>query len=152
MFFKKGRASRRGKLEAPRVEPEAKSYDERMDEITQWNIEHTDILKVLQREIQEARLTSWSNALHIGIKKVLKKPAHAGRSPEYEALRDLDQFIANQRIKLLGSATMKEAKGIGKLDPLSVCIVCGIRVLQKQRRLPGVINTLKLKLLERYLG
>jgi len=64
----------------------------------------------------------------------------------------LYQFIGKQRIQLLGNPTMKEAKGIEKMDPLSVCIVCGIRVLQSERGLSGMINTMKLKLLERYLG
>jgi hypothetical protein len=39
-----------------------------------------------------------------------------------------------------------------KTDPLSVCIICGIRVLQRERGLSGVMNTMKLQLLERYLG
>ena len=154
IFFKQRRPVRRGgkKPEPREGEVGSKCYDERMDEITRWNIEHTDIMKILQGQIQEARLISWSKALDSGIKKVLKKPKHTRENPEYEVLRDLDQFIANQRIKLLGSATVKEAKGIGKLDSLSVCIVCGIRALQKQKGLPGVMTTLKLKLLERYLG
>jgi len=66
-------------------------------------------------------------------------------------LRDLVRFIAEQRIKLLGNPTMRETKGMEKMDPLSVCIICGIRVLQRERGLPGMINTLKMKLLERYL-
>jgi hypothetical protein len=57
-----------------------------------------------------------------------------------------------QRIKLLGNPTMREAKGIEKTDPLSVCIICGIRALQRERGLPGLMNTMKLKLLERYFG
>jgi hypothetical protein len=127
------------------------SYDERMDEITQWNIEHTDILEILRREIKEERLISWSNALHIGIRKVLKKPEHVRGTPEYDALRDLDQFIAKQRIKLLRNPSTRDARGIEKMDSLSVCIVCGIRALQQEKGLPGAMNTLKLKLLERYL-
>jgi hypothetical protein len=67
-------------------------------------------------------------------------------------LRDLDRFSAEQRIKILGNPTMREAKGMEKRDPLSVCIICGRRVLQKKRGFPGVINTMKLKLLEKYLG
>jgi hypothetical protein len=128
------------------------SYEQRMDEITQWNIEHTDILEVLQGQIQDERLLSWSKALSIGVRRVLKGPGYAGRSPEYESLRDLDRFIAEQRGNLLGNPTMREAKGMEKMDPLSVCIVCGIRVLQGERGLPGMINTMKLKLLGRYLG
>jgi len=154
MFFRRRKPLREGeKKPEPRGgDAGLKSYDERMDEITQWNIEHTDILEILRREIKEERLRSWSNALHIGARKVLKKPEHGRRTPEYDALRDLDQFIANQRMELLGNPSMREARGIEKMDSLSVCIVCGIRALQQEKGLPGAMNTLKLKLLERYLG
>jgi hypothetical protein len=47
---------------------------------------------------------------------------------------------------------MREAKGLQKTDPLSVCIICGIRVLQRERGLPGAMNIMKLKLLVKYLG
>jgi hypothetical protein len=154
MFFRQRKPLRGGgKKPEPRGgEVGLTSYDERMDEITQWNIEHTDILEILRRGIKEERLISWSNALHIGARKVLKKPEHARGTPEYDAWRDLDQFIANQRIKLLGNPSMRDARGIEKVDPLSVCIVCGIRALQREKGLPGAMNILKLKLLERYLG
>lgn len=144
---------RKGKKPTPRGEETGlKTYEERMDEITRWNIEHTDILEVLRREVQEERLIAWSRALGIGIRKVVKGPAYSGRSGEYEALRDLSQFIAKQRRKLLGNPTMREAKGLEKTDSLSICIICGIRVLQRERGLSGVMNTMKLQLLERYLG
>ncbi len=123
-----------------------------MDELTRWNIEHTDILEILRREIKEDRLISWSTALRIGVRKALKKRAYARGSPEYEALRDLDQFIANQRKKLLGNSSMAEARGIERMDSLLACIVCGIRALQREKGLPGAMNTMKLRLLERYLG
>jgi hypothetical protein len=154
MFFRRRRPLRGGgKKPEPRGgEVGSKSYDETMDEITRWNVEHTDILEVLRREIKEERLISWSNALRIGVRKVLKKPEYARGGPEYEALRDLDQFIANKRKKLLGNSSMAEARGIERMDSLSVCIVCGIRALQREKGLPGAMNTLKLKLLERYLG
>lgn len=153
-FFRRQRPLRGGgkKPEPQGGEVGLKSYDERMDELTQWNIEHTDILEVLRGEIQEERLISWSDALGIGIRKVLKGPRYARESPEYEALRDLDQFIASQRIKLLRNPSMREARGIEKMDSLSVCIICGIRALQQEKGLPGAMNTLKLKLLERYSG
>ena len=149
-FFRPRRPLRGGgKKPKPRGEEVgAKSYDERMDEITQWNVEHTDILDVLRGQIQEERLVSWSKALSIGIRRVFKEPT----SPEHEALRDLGQFVIRQRIKLLGNPAMREAKGMEKMDPLSVCIICGIRVLQRERKLPGMMSTMKLKLLERYLG
>lgn len=154
MFFRRRKQLRGGgKKPEPRGgEAGLKSYDERMDEITQWNIEHTDILEILRREIKEERLISWSHALHIGVRKVLKKPGHVRGSPEYDALRDLDQFIGNQRIKLLRNPRMRDAKGIEKMDSLWVCIVCGIRALQREKGLPETMNTLKMKLLERYLG
>ena len=48
---------RKGKKPTPRGEETGlKTYEERMDEITRWNIEHTDILEVLRREVQEERL------------------------------------------------------------------------------------------------
>jgi hypothetical protein len=150
---------RRSPLRRGREKPEPrgegggfKSYEERMDEITKWNIEHTDILEVLQGQIQDDRLISWFKALSIGIRRALKGSGYSGRSPEYESLRDLVRFIAEQRIRLLGNPTMRETKGMEKMDPLSVCIICGIRVLQRERGLPGMINTMKLKLLMRYLG
>jgi hypothetical protein len=155
IFFKQGKPMRRGgeKPEPRGEEGGFKAYEKRMDEITRWNIEHTDILEVLRGQIQEERLISWSQALNIGIRRVFKGPGYsAGGSPEYEALRDLDQFIAKQRIKLLGNPTMREAKGIEKMDPLSTCIICGIRVLQGEKGLPAIMNTMKLKLLQRYLG
>ena len=78
-----------------------------MDEITLWNIEHTDILEVLRRKVQEEMLISWSKALSIGIRMVFKGPGYSRGNPEYEALRDLYQFIVKQRIKLMGNPTMK---------------------------------------------
>jgi len=154
IFFKQRKPMRRGgKKPEPRGEEGGfKAYEERIEEITRWNIEHTDILEVLRGQIKEERLISWSQALSIGIRRIFKGRGYSAGSPEYEALRDLDQFIAKQRIKLLGNPTMREAKGMEKMDPLSVCIICGIRVLQRERRLPGMINTMKLKLPERYLG
>ena len=153
-FFRRGKPLRGGEKtpEPPGGQVGLTSYDEKMDEVTRWNIEHTDILEILRREIREERLISWSNALHIGIRKVLKKPGYARGTPEYDALRDLDQFIAKQRIKLLGNPSTRDARGIEKMDSLSVCIVCGIRALQQKKGLPGAMNTLKMKLLERYLG
>ena len=60
-----------------------KTYEERMDEITLWNIEHTDILEVLRRKIQEEMLISWSKALSIGIRMVFKGPGYSKGNPEY---------------------------------------------------------------------
>jgi len=154
IFFKQRKPMRKGgkKPESQGEEGGSDTYEERMDGIARWNIENTDILEVLRGQIQEERLISWSKALNIGIRRVFKGPDYSGGSPEYESLRNLYQFIGKQRIQLLGNPTMRKAKGREKMDPLSVCIICGIRTLQRERRLPGTINIMKLKLLERYLG
>jgi len=138
--------------EPPGEEGRSKTYEERMDEITRWNIDRTDILTILRERVQEERLISWSKALSIGIRRVFRGPGYATESPEYKALRDLDQFILKGRKELLGNPALREAKGIEGMDPLSVCIICGIRVLQRERGLPGMMNTMKLKLLQRYLA
>ena len=39
-----------------------------------------------------------------------------------------------------------------KMESRSVHITCGIRILQRERGLPGMMNTMKLKLLEGYWG
>jgi hypothetical protein len=154
IFFKQRKPMRRRekKPESRGEEGGFRTYEERMEEITRWNIEHTDILEVLRGQIKEERLISWSKALNIGIRRIFKGRGHSAGSPEYEALTDLDQFIARQRLKLLGNPTMREAKGIEKMDPLSTCIICGIRVMQREKELPAIMNTMKLKLLQRYLG
>lgn len=153
-FFRRGGPTRSGgkRPEPPGEDGRSKSYEERMDEITRWNVEHTDILKILRERVQEERLISWSKALSIGIRRVFRGSGYARESPEYEALGDLNQFILKGRIELLGNPALREAKGIEGMDPLSVCIICGIRVLQRERALPGMMNTMKLKLLQRYLG
>lgn len=91
-----------GEKPSPRAKKHGlKTYEEMMDEIIRWNIEQTDILDVLRGRIREERLLSWSHALGIGIRRVSKGPEYARRSPEYSALRDLNRFIAEQRIELL---------------------------------------------------
>jgi hypothetical protein len=164
IFFKQGKPMRGGgkKPESRGEEGGFRTYEERMEEITRWNVEHTDILEVLRGQIKEERLIrgqikeerliSWSQALSIGIRRIFKERGYSAGSPEYEALRDLDQFIAKQRLKLLGNPTMREAKGMEKMDPLSTCIISGIRVMQGEKELPAIMNTMKLKLLQRYLG
>jgi hypothetical protein len=59
-----------GKLEPP-TDKETRSYDELIDEIMEWNIDHTDILDVLHNEIEEERLATWSHALDVGVRKGL---------------------------------------------------------------------------------
>ena len=154
IFFKQRKPMRGGgkKPESRGEEGGLRTYEERMEEITRWNVEHTDILEVLRGQIKEERLISWSKALSIGIRRIFKGRGYSAGSPEHEALKDLDQFIARQRLKLLGNPTMREAKGMEKMDPLSTCIVSGIRVMQGEKELPAIMNTMKLKLLQRYLG
>jgi hypothetical protein len=115
---------RRKPIEDRRQEPGSRrgeagfeTYDEKTDGITRWNIDHTDILEVLRGQIHEKRLISWSKAFRIGVRKVIKGVGYWSRSREYEALRDLYQFITKQRITLLGNPTMREAKGIGGNGP-----------------------------------
>jgi hypothetical protein len=79
IFFKQRKPMRRGGKE-----PESRgekggstTYEKRMVEITQWNIEHTDILEVLRGQIQEERLISWSKALNID--GFVKSPSAAFR-------------------------------------------------------------------------
>jgi len=119
----------------------------------EWNIDHTDILTVLQREVEEERLTSWSHALEKGISRGLASPSRkAEDSPLYPVFLDLYQFIRNLRPKLLTNPTMNNVKKTGKMDSLSVCIICGIRAMQRQRGDKRLLNTLHWILLERYLG
>jgi hypothetical protein len=62
-----GPLARDGKKPGPEREKVAvKTYEEMMDEITRWNIEHTDILEILRGQIQECefdivvqRITYW---------------------------------------------------------------------------------------------
>lgn len=137
----------------PSVNKESKTYDQLMDEITAWNIDHTDILRVLRSEVEEERLSKWSHALETGIRKELTSASRkVGESPLYPVYLDLYRFIKSLRQKLLTNPTMKNVKEMKRLDSLSVCIVCGIRALQKEKGAKRLMNTLQWKLLERYLG
>jgi len=150
--FFQGGGKQRGGLEPP-IQKETRTYDQMMDELTRWNIGHTDILKVLQTEVEEERLATWSHALETGIRKGLSPVSgKVENSPLYSIYLDLYRFVKSLRPKLLINPTMRNAKGIEKLDSLSVCIICGIRALQKEKGAKRLINTLQWKLLERYLG
>ena len=59
----------------PPINKETRTYDELIDEIMGWNIDHTDILDVLRSEIEEERLTTWSRALEVGVRKGLTSPS-----------------------------------------------------------------------------
>jgi len=135
------------------IEKEARTYDEIMDEIMAWNIDHTDILSVLQNEIQEERLLTWSHALEAGVRKGLTSASgKVEESPLFSIYLDLYQFVKRLRPKLLMNPTMKHAKASERLDSYLACIICGIRALQKEKGAKRLMNTLQWKLMERYLG
>jgi hypothetical protein len=132
---------------------ENRTYDELIDEIMKWNIEQTDILSVLKSEIEEGRLDSWSLALETGVKRGLNLASgHVDKSPLFPIFLDLHKFIRGLRTKLLTNPTMKNVRKMEKTDSLSVCIICGIRALQKERGAKRLIDTIQWMLLERYLG
>lgn len=137
----------------PLINKEMRTYDQLLDEITVWNIDKTDILAVLRSEVDEVRLATWSHALEKGVRRGLTSTS--GRkedSPLFPVYLDLYQFVKALRQKLLMNPTMQNVRGVERLDSLSVCIVCGIRALQKEQGAKRLMNTLQWKLLERYLG
>jgi hypothetical protein len=143
----------RGGRNEPPVNKEQKSYDQLMDELTVWNIGHTDILKVLRDEIGEERFFTWSQALETGVRRGLFPSA--GKIEEsrlFPVYLDLYRFVKTLKIKLVTNPTMGNAKGMEKIDAISACILCGIRTLQRERGAKRLINTFQWKLLERYLG
>jgi len=82
------------------IEKEARTYDEIMDEIMAWNIDHTDILSVLQNEIEEERLLTWSHALEAGVRKGLTSASgKVEESPLFSIYLDLYQFVKRLRPK-----------------------------------------------------
>jgi len=149
----KGKGQEKREPRGPLIEKDTRTYDQMMDELTAWNIDHTDILSVLRSEIEEERLLTWSHALETGIRKGLGSyPRNVEENPLFPTYLDLYRFIKGLRPKLSTNPTMKNAKGIEKLDSVSVCIICGIRALQKERGAKRLMNTFQWKLLERYLG
>ncbi len=151
-FLKGGGQGLRGGRKAPNT-IETRTYDELIDEIMKWNIEQTDILSVLRGEIEEARLDSWSLALETGVRKGLDPASgHIDQSPLFPIFLDLHKFIRGLRTKLLANPTMKNVRKMEKSDSLSVCIICGIRALQKERGAKRLMDTIQWMLLERYLG
>jgi hypothetical protein len=136
----------------PPTKKENRTYDELVDEIMKWNIEQTDILSVLRKEIEEGRLDSWSLALETGIRRGLDPTSGPmDKSPLFPIFLDLHKFIRGLRAKLLTNPTMKNVRKMEKTDSLSVCIICGIRALQKERGAKRLIDTIQWMLLERYL-
>ena len=151
-FLKGGGQGLRGGPEPP-TKIENRTYDELIDEIMEWNIEQTDILNVLRSEVGQERLDSWSLALETGIRKGLDPASgNAEKGPLFPVFFDLHQFIKGLRTKLLTIPTMKNVRKMEKTDSLSVCIICGIRALQKERGAKRLIDTIQWMLLERYLG
>jgi hypothetical protein len=151
--FFKGREPKGENKSQPSIEIESRTYDELIDEIMKWNIEQTDILSVLRREIEEGRLDSWSLALETGVRRGLNPASgHIDKSPLFPIFLDLHKFVKGLRTKLLTNPTMKNVKKMEKTDSLSVCVICGIRALQKERGAKRLIDTIQWMLLERYLG
>jgi hypothetical protein len=151
-FLKGGGQGLRGGPE-PLTKIENRTYDELIDEIMKWNIEQTDILSLLRSEIEEGRLDSWSLALETGVRRGLDPASgHIDKSPFFPIFLDLHKFIRGLRTKLLTNPTMKNVRKTEKTDSLSVCIICGIRALQKERGAKRLIDTIQWMLLERYLG
>jgi hypothetical protein len=151
-FLKGSGPGVRGKPE-PQLSKETRSYDELIDEIMKWNIDHTNILEVLRNEVGEERLVAWSSALDVGVRKGLASPSgKVEESPFFPAFFDLYKFVNHLRPKLLMNPTMSNVKRMEKSDSLCVCIICGIRALQMESGAKRLLNTLHWILLERYLG
>ena len=96
IFFKRRKPMRRGgkEPESRGEEGGSTTYEKRMDEITQCNIEHTDILEVLRGQIQEERLISWSKALNIdGFLKVHLPFDRLMALSKAEGLRSASSFV-----------------------------------------------------------
>jgi hypothetical protein len=151
--FLKGSSSGGGGKSEPPSDKETRSYDELIDEVMEWNIGHTDILVVLRKEIEVGRLASWSRALEVGIKKGLASPS--GKVEEgalFSVFLDLYKFVIHLRTKLLLNPTMKDVRKMEKSDSLIICIICGIRALQKESGAKPLLNTIHWILLERYLS
>jgi hypothetical protein len=137
----------------PPVNKEERSYDQLMNELMAWNIEHTGILEILRKEIGEERLARWSDALEKGIRKNLdSKFGRQKDNPYFPVYLDLYKFVRSLRTKLLGDPAMEQAKPLERSDSLVVCIICGIRALQKEKGATRLMDTLQWMVLERYLG
>jgi len=146
-----GRGGRKG--DEPPVPKQDKTYEELLDELMAWNIEHTDIVGILRKEVEEERWSKWSLALESGIRKNLDPSLRQVEDNPYLPIyQDLHRFVRGLRVKLLGSPAMKNVKPLGKSDALIVCILCGIRALQKEKGAKRPIDTLQWMMLERYLG
>lgn len=151
-LFKGGWQGGRGRTEPP-VNKEERSYDQLIDELMAWNIEHTGILEILRMEVGEERLSKWSDALEKGIRRNFD--SNSGKrehNPCFPVYLDLYQFVRGLRTKLSGNPAMKSVKSLERSDSLVVCILCGIRALQKEKEAKRPIDTLQWMMMERYLG
>ena len=136
----------------PPISKETRTYDELIDEIMEWNIDRTNILDVLRSEIEEERLATWSRALEVGVRKGLASSSgKVEENPLFPVFLDLYKFVKNLRPKLLMNPTMSNVKKMEKSDSLCLCILCGIRALQRESGAKRLLNTLHWILLERYL-
>ena len=98
------------------MDKETRTYDQLIDEIMEWNIEQTDILDVLRKEVEEERLATWSSALEVGVRKGLASPSgKIEESPLFPVFSDLYQFVIHLRPKLLTNSTMKNVKRTGEV-------------------------------------
>ena len=151
--FLKGSGPGIRKNPEPPLEKETRTYDQLIDEIMEWNVEHTNILEILRKEVEEERLATWSRALEVGVRKGLTSPSgKIEEGPLFPTFSDLYQFVIHLRPKLLTNSTMKNVKKTEKSDSLCLCIICGIRALQMETGAKRLLNTLHWILLERYLG
>jgi hypothetical protein len=133
----------------PNSQEEPKSYNEILEEITQWNIENTKILEILREELPEQRLARWSEALSGGLRQKMRR---SETSPDLETYREIYRFICHQRASLLTEPSMRNAKKLEKTDPILLCIICGIRAIQKKMGHEGLIDTIKFGILEKNLA
>ncbi len=146
-------SGKRGALGSEGVQKENRSYDELMDEITDYHVRKTSVLEILREKISEETLKQWSEALNRGTKRGMARSASPENSDgDQETMQRIYRFILDEKINLLSEPSMKNAKGMGAIDPISVCIVCGVRALQSERGLQGLMSTLKFKVMERYFA
>jgi len=112
-FLTKGGPGRTGGDEPP-IGKETRTYEELMDELMTWNIEQTDILEVLRKEVDEIRLKNWSDALGEGIRKNLSFfSGNEKENPFISVYLDLYHFVKGLRTKRMDDPTIKNARRSG---------------------------------------
>ncbi|NIQ38766.1 MAG: hypothetical protein GTN81_09265 [Proteobacteria bacterium] len=148
LFRRKGEIQPRSGVH-PNNQEGPRSYNEILEEITQWNIENTRILDILRKELPEQRLTRWSEAFSGGLRKKMRR---SETTSDLETYREIYRFICHQRVSLLKEPSMRNAKKLERTDPILLCIICGIRAIQKEMGHEGLIDTIKFGLLEKNLA